>query len=86
DGRAAAASAPAALMLATILPLIGLRLIGLLIGLCLLPSAIAAGRLGDIVVSKGAFLRAGAAIVNIAKYDQIYVKFHLQERYLRELK
>ncbi|CAK06949.1 efflux RND transporter periplasmic adaptor subunit [Rhizobium johnstonii] len=44
------------------------------------------GRLGDIVVSKGAFLSAGAAIVTIAKYDPIYVKFHLQERYLRELK
>ncbi|MEI1250516.1 efflux RND transporter periplasmic adaptor subunit [Rhizobium aouanii] len=44
------------------------------------------GRLGDIAVSKGAFLSAGAAIVTIAKYDPIYVKFHLQERYLRELK
>ncbi|MBB4479850.1 efflux RND transporter periplasmic adaptor subunit [Rhizobium etli] len=44
------------------------------------------GRLGDIAVSKGAFLNAGAAIVTIAKYDPIYVKFHLQERYLRELK
>ncbi|EJT06876.1 efflux RND transporter periplasmic adaptor subunit [Rhizobium sp. CCGE 510] len=44
------------------------------------------GRLGDIAVSKGAFLSAGAAIVTIAKYDPIYVKFHLQERYLRTLK
>ncbi|RUM26385.1 efflux RND transporter periplasmic adaptor subunit [Rhizobium vallis] len=44
------------------------------------------GRLGDIAISKGAFLNAGAAIVTIAKYDPIYVKFHLQERYLRELK
>ncbi|MCA2407716.1 efflux RND transporter periplasmic adaptor subunit [Rhizobium leguminosarum bv. viciae 248] len=44
------------------------------------------GRLGDIAVSKGAFLNAGSAIVTIAKYDPIYVKFHLQERYLRELK
>ena len=44
------------------------------------------GRLGDIAVSKGAFLNAGAAIVTIAKYDPIYVKFHLQERYLRVLK
>ncbi|MBB3135629.1 RND family efflux transporter MFP subunit [Rhizobium pisi] len=44
------------------------------------------GRLGDIAVSKGAFLNAGAAIVTIAKYDPIYVKFHLQERYLRALK
>ncbi len=44
------------------------------------------GRLGDIAPSKGAFVNAGAAIVTIAKYDPIYVKFHLQERYLRELK
>lgn len=44
------------------------------------------GRLGDIALSKGAFVNAGAAIVTIAKYDPIYVKFHLQERYLRELK
>ncbi|MBB4194083.1 RND family efflux transporter MFP subunit [Rhizobium aethiopicum] len=44
------------------------------------------GRLGDIAVSKGAFLNAGSAIVTIAKYDPIYVKFHLQERYLRVLK
>jgi membrane fusion protein, multidrug efflux system len=44
------------------------------------------GRLGDVVISKGAFLNAGATIVTIAKYDPIYVKFHLQERYLRDLK
>lgn len=44
------------------------------------------GRLGDIALSKGAFVNAGAAIVTIAKYDPIYVKFHLQERYLRVLK
>ncbi|EJC78550.1 RND family efflux transporter, MFP subunit [Rhizobium leguminosarum bv. trifolii WSM2297] len=44
------------------------------------------GRLGDIAISKGAFLNAGSAIVTIAKYDPIYVKFHLQERYLRGLK
>ncbi|MFS8148641.1 hemolysin secretion protein D [Rhizobium sp. R635] len=44
------------------------------------------GRLGDITISKGAFVNAGSAIVTIAKYDPIYVKFHLQERYLRELK
>ena len=44
------------------------------------------GRLGDIALSKGAFVNAGAAIVTIAKYDPIYVKFHLQERYLREMK
>ncbi|MBX4931892.1 efflux RND transporter periplasmic adaptor subunit [Rhizobium bangladeshense] len=44
------------------------------------------GRLGDIAISQGAFVNAGSAIVTIAKYDPIYVKFHLQERYLRELK
>ncbi|OWV89757.1 hemolysin secretion protein D [Rhizobium sp. N122] len=44
------------------------------------------GRLGDIAISKGAFLNAGSAVVTIAKYDPIYVKFHLQERYLRTLK
>ncbi len=44
------------------------------------------GRLGDIALSRGAFVNAGAAIVTIAKYDPIYVKFHLQERYLRVLK
>ena len=44
------------------------------------------GRLGDIGVSPGAFLNAGTAIVTIAKYDPIYVKFHLQERNLRQLK
>ena len=44
------------------------------------------GRLGDIAVSPGAFLNAGSAIVTIAKYDPIYVKFHLQERDLRQLK
>ncbi|WP_341487193.1 efflux RND transporter periplasmic adaptor subunit [Pararhizobium sp. A13] len=44
------------------------------------------GRLGGIGVSRGAFLNAGAAIVTIAKYDPIYVKFHLEERNLRRLK
>ncbi|WP_431321837.1 efflux RND transporter periplasmic adaptor subunit [Rhizobium sp. YTU87027] len=44
------------------------------------------GRLGDISVSPGAFVNAGSAIVTIAKYDPIYVKFHLQERDLRQLK
>jgi multidrug efflux system membrane fusion protein len=44
------------------------------------------GRLGDVAVSPGAFVTAGAAIVTIAKYDPIYVKFHLQERDLRQLK
>ncbi|KQV63859.1 efflux RND transporter periplasmic adaptor subunit [Rhizobium sp. Root1220] len=44
------------------------------------------GRLGDVSVSPGAFLNAGSAIVTIAKYDPIFVKFHLQERDLRQLK
>lgn len=44
------------------------------------------GRLGDVAVSPGAFVTAGATIVTIAKYDPIYVKFHLQERDLRQLK
>ncbi|MDM9629112.1 efflux RND transporter periplasmic adaptor subunit [Rhizobium sp. S152] len=44
------------------------------------------GRLGDITVSPGAFLDAGSAVVTIAKYDPIFVKFHLQERDLRQLK
>ncbi|MEK1932422.1 MAG: efflux RND transporter periplasmic adaptor subunit [Pararhizobium sp.] len=44
------------------------------------------GRLGDIGVSPGGFVNAGAAIVTIAKYDPIYVKFHLEERNLRRLK
>ncbi|MBP1860490.1 efflux RND transporter periplasmic adaptor subunit [Rhizobium herbae] len=44
------------------------------------------GRLGDVGVSRGAFVSAGTAIVTIAKYDPIYVKFHLEERNLRRLK
>lgn len=44
------------------------------------------GRLGDVVISNGAFLNAGSAIVTIAKYDPVYVQFNLQERYLKELK
>jgi multidrug efflux system membrane fusion protein len=44
------------------------------------------GRLGDIVLSPGAFVNAGTAIVTIAQYDPIYVKFNLQESNLRQLK
>lgn len=44
------------------------------------------GRLGDVAVNPGAFVTAGAAIITIAKYDPIYVKFHLRERDLRRLK
>jgi membrane fusion protein, multidrug efflux system len=43
------------------------------------------GRLGDIVLSLGAYVSPGTAIVSIAKYDPIYVKFHLQESNLRQL-
>lgn len=44
------------------------------------------GRLGDIGVSRGAFLNTGTALVTITRYDPIYVKFHLEERNLRRLK
>lgn len=44
------------------------------------------GRLGDIDISTGAYLSAGSAVVTIAKYDPIYVKFHLPEAYLGQLK
>jgi RND family efflux transporter MFP subunit len=43
------------------------------------------GRLGDIGLSLGAYVGPGTALVSIAKYDPIYVKFHLQERNLRQL-
>jgi RND family efflux transporter MFP subunit len=44
------------------------------------------GRLGEITVSNGAYVGAGTAIVTIAKYDPIYVQFHLSQAYLGELK
>ena len=40
------------------------------------------GRVGDISVSNGAYLGVGAAVVTIAKYDPIFVNFHLPEAYL----
>jgi RND family efflux transporter MFP subunit len=40
------------------------------------------GRLGDISVSNGAYLSVGAAVVTVAKYDPIFVNFHLPEAYL----
>lgn len=43
------------------------------------------GRLGDVQLSVGAYVSAGTAIVSIAQYDPIYVRFHLQESHLREL-
>lgn len=44
------------------------------------------GRLGDITVSVGAYLSVGSTVVTIAKYDPIYVNFHLPEGYLSELR
>ncbi len=44
------------------------------------------GRLGEIAVSRGAFVNAGAAIVTIATYDPISVLFHLPQAYLASLK
>lgn len=44
------------------------------------------GRLGDITVSVGAYLGVGSTVVTIAKYDPIYVNFHLPEGYLGELR
>lgn len=44
------------------------------------------GRLGDISVSNGAYLSIGAAVVTIAKYDPIFVNFHLPEAYLEALR
>ncbi|MDE1159277.1 MAG: efflux RND transporter periplasmic adaptor subunit [Neorhizobium sp.] len=40
------------------------------------------GKLGDIGISTGAYLSTGAAIVTIAQYDPIFVKFHLPQMYL----
>lgn len=44
------------------------------------------GRLGEVAVSNGAYVSTGTAIVTIAKYDPIYVQFHLSEAYLGQLK
>lgn len=44
------------------------------------------GRLGNVDLSIGAYVSPGTAIVTIAQYDPIYVRFHLQESHLRELK
>jgi len=44
------------------------------------------GRLGDIAPSVGAYLTAGAAVVTIAKYDPIFVNFHLPEGYLDDIR
>ncbi|MCY1664140.1 efflux RND transporter periplasmic adaptor subunit [Rhizobium sp. SL86] len=43
------------------------------------------GRLGDIAVSPGAYVSAGASIVTITRYDPISVGFRLPQRYLPDL-
>lgn len=43
------------------------------------------GRLGDITISEGAYLSAGASIVTITQYDPIFVAFRLPQRYLPQL-
>ncbi|SIP93707.1 RND family efflux transporter, MFP subunit [Rhizobium sp. RU35A] len=43
------------------------------------------GRLGDIIVSPGAYVSAGATIVTITRYDPISVAFRLPQRYLPDL-
>lgn len=44
-----------------------------------------AGRLGDIGISPGAYVSAGASIVTITRYDPISVGFRLPQRYLPDL-
>jgi membrane fusion protein, multidrug efflux system len=44
------------------------------------------GRLGDIAVSQGAYVSAGATIVTITRYDPISVSFQLPQRYLPQLR
>ena len=44
------------------------------------------GRLGDIAVSQGAYVSAGATIVTITRYDPISVAFQLPQRYLPQLR
>ncbi|OLP62620.1 efflux transporter periplasmic adaptor subunit [Xaviernesmea oryzae] len=44
------------------------------------------GRLGEILVSPGAYLSAGASVVKITKFDPVYVGVHLEERSLRRLR
>jgi membrane fusion protein, multidrug efflux system len=43
------------------------------------------GRLGDIAMSEGAYVSAGASIVTITQYDPISVAFRLPQRYLPHL-
>ncbi len=43
------------------------------------------GRLGNIAISPGAYLSAGASVVTITRYDPIYVNFRMAQRYLPQL-
>lgn len=43
------------------------------------------GRLGNVAVSPGAYLSAGASVVTITRYDPIYVNFRMAQRYLPQL-
>ncbi|WP_367318037.1 efflux RND transporter periplasmic adaptor subunit [Rhizobium sp. SSA_523] len=45
-----------------------------------------AGRLGDITVSPGAYLSAGASLVTITRYNPISIAFRLPQRYLPDLR
>ncbi len=43
------------------------------------------GRLGSIQLSNGAYVNAGTAIVTITRYNPIYIKFPMPQRYLPQL-
>ncbi len=43
------------------------------------------GRLGDVIVSPGAYLSAGVTIVTITRYDPISLEFRLPQHYLPQL-
>ncbi|HBF30534.1 efflux RND transporter periplasmic adaptor subunit [Rhizobium sp.] len=43
------------------------------------------GRLGSIQLSNGAYVSAGTAIVTITRYNPIYIKFPMPQRYLPQL-
>lgn len=43
------------------------------------------GRLGSVQLSNGAYVSAGTAIVTITRYNPIYIKFPMPQRYLPEL-
>lgn len=43
------------------------------------------GRLGSVQLSNGAYVSAGTAIVTITRYNPIYIKFPMPQRYLPQL-